>query len=306
MKTSLYLPILGFTVNKEDGTKLIYENLVQSGPAYKLVVHESESWLNLKDELPKKDTIEIISQKQSDEYKEIAHRFFAPISDKLSYNPDKNGIQSLSVNITLNLRRALSYILIANDYKARIYDNSILQEDYNMTPFLKRHQDVFSEEEICRVEFVEQIMNGYRTEPINTITMNQDSRTFNKVLELWDNEQIGYLSELNHKFGMLNVHKESLKRDIKTKITEIIQNKWFPYITGGITLALSYHYSLTNIEPILSWSSSILAEQLSSYDFRKYLPPIQDARLFSFAKESMGVFMYTWFNYEYTWAVPRK
>ena len=69
MKTNLYIPFTDFIINNIDGQKILYENLVQSGPAYKLIVHESPSWIKLKEELGLEKTIDIISDKKAKDYK---------------------------------------------------------------------------------------------------------------------------------------------------------------------------------------------------------------------------------------------
>ena len=74
MKTSLYIPFSDFILNNVDGQKILYENLVQSGPAYKLIVHESPSWIKQKEELSLNKTIEIISAEQAEDYKKIGFK----------------------------------------------------------------------------------------------------------------------------------------------------------------------------------------------------------------------------------------
>jgi len=305
--TSLYIPFTDFTINNRDGQVLLYENLVQSGPAYKLIVHESPSWWNIKDNMPDADMIEILSEKQAQEYVEIVNRFFSPVTEAVPYYI-VNGQKVPIENLTIDLRRALSYILIAYDYKARIFEDDIVKYDFKfkVSDLLKRRKDVFSEEAIKRVEFVERLISGYQTDNIAALSVNKDSRIFNDLMDLLQKEEIRLLSEKNYLFGVLKVQKNRLKREIKELITRIVKNEWFPYITGGVTLALSYIFSLNEIRPILTYLSSLSAKILSKYDFREYAPPVQAPRLFELAKNETAFFSYKPFNYAVKILVPQN
>ena len=123
----MYISFSDFQINNLDGQKVLYENLVQSGPAYKLVIHESPHWLEIKDKMPNADMIEVISDKKAQEYKDIVNDFFSPISDNVHYYD--SGEQRMPIeNLTTDLRRALSYILIAHDYKATIYEDDFIND----------------------------------------------------------------------------------------------------------------------------------------------------------------------------------
>lgn len=117
LRTSLYIPFVDFQINDMDGQKILYENLVESGPAYKLIVHESPSWLEIRDKMP--GMIQIISGEEAENYKQIVNKFFSPITEAAQYYIVNNNKVPME-NLTIDLRRALSYILIAHDYKARI------------------------------------------------------------------------------------------------------------------------------------------------------------------------------------------
>lgn len=159
MTSSLYVPLSHFEIlkpHKEEGLKLIYENLVQSGPAYKLVVHDSPEWVALKDKLPWPEMIEIIPNRKAEEYVKTAHEFVVPIMSSLgvykrfatdgikfaiegtpefdalardhtSQYKTKYGTVAIEgtpdshIIIKLNqYRKFLTYLLIAHDYSARI------------------------------------------------------------------------------------------------------------------------------------------------------------------------------------------
>ena len=105
MTTSLYFPMIGFTMDGQDGNAALLEHLIQSGPAFELVVHESPSWLKIKDELPRKDIIKIISEKESNQYKEKVNNFFSPFHKKYpDYILDENKLPTQ--NLTLDCARA--------------------------------------------------------------------------------------------------------------------------------------------------------------------------------------------------------
>ena len=107
-------------------------------------------------------------------------------------------------------------------------------------------------------------------------------------------------------FGVFNVSKDLLLRNIKEKVTQILKNEWFPYLAGGTTISLSYYYSLLELEPVLSYLTGLSAKILSRFDFREYAPPIQAPDLFEFGKEKFGSFSYTPFNYEFVILVPKR
>lgn len=118
MATSLYIPFTDFIINDKDGQKLLYENLVQSGPAYKLIVHESTAWLEIKNQMFWHEALEIIPNKKAEEYKELVYRFFSPVTEAAPYviiGQEKYP----TANLTADLRRVLSYVLIAHDYKSK-------------------------------------------------------------------------------------------------------------------------------------------------------------------------------------------
>jgi hypothetical protein len=203
--------------------------------------------------------------------------------------------------LTLKLRRALSYILIAHDFKARIYEDDILEPArarFELSETLKK-SGVFSEEAIQRVKFVESLIKGYRKDSINTLSVNRDARIFNDLMDLLDKIEIQTLSEKNYLFGVVKAQKDILKREIKERITQIIKNEWFPYLIERATeLVLSYVHNLGQMEKALVFLSEVGAKILSKYDFREYAPPVQSPDLFELVKDFEFTFSYTPFNYE--------
>ncbi len=303
MKTSLYLPFVNLQINDEMGEKILYENLVQSGPAYKLVVHESPSWLEIKDNMPDSEMIEVLSEKKAQEYKDAVSRFFSPITET-SPTCLINGKIEFTENLTMDLRRALSYILIAHDHKARIYEDDILELELNLSDILIR-SGVFAEDAVKRVELVENLIKGYKKDIIETISVNKDPRIFHDLMDLLDEQEIKALSEGNYLFGFIGVEKDVLKRDVNQKITNVIKNKYLPYLSGGAALALSYILSLRDLEGVLALLAGLGTEILSGYDFREYAPPVQDPQLFRLGKSPSGVFSYQPFNYDFKIAITK-
>ncbi|GAI17299.1 unnamed protein product, partial [marine sediment metagenome] len=81
---------------------------------------------------------------------------------------------------------------------------------------------------------------------------------------------------------------------------------WFPYLVGGTSIALSYYYSMLDLEPALTLLSEIGAQVLSGYDFKEYAPPIQNPNLFTLVMSRFGGLTYKPFNYEVTILYPKK
>lgn len=305
--TSLYIPFTNFVINDKNGQQLLYENLVQSGPAFKLIVHEWPTWLKIRDEIFWKGAIEIIPNKKAEEYQEIVNGFFSPITEAVPYYTTKEGWYPTS-NLTTDLRRALSYILIAHDYKARIYENDILHaHKARLSEQLKGNKEIFSEEGISRIEFVEKLIKGYQTDSVFALSVNKDPRIFNDLINLISQEEVEMLSKKNYLLGVVNAKKDMLKREIQQLVTEIVKFKWFPYIAQAGGLLLSYYTSLSEVEKFLPFLSHVGAKILSKYDFREYAPPIQSPRLFELENaKGVNFFSYTPFNYEVSFFLPPR
>jgi hypothetical protein len=294
-------------MNDKDGQRLLYENLVQSGPAYKLIVHESPAWLEIKNEMFWHEAVEIIPDKKAEEYKQLVNKFFQPITDAVPYYTVGNQ-RHPTMNLITDLRRALSYILIAHDYKARIYEDDILKQEYTLSDLLKRNREAFSEEAISRVEFVENLIKGYQTDNVPTLSINKDPRIFNDIMDLLSKEEIKLLSDKNYLFGILSVKKDILQREIRELLTKIVKNEWFPYVAQATGLALSYYPNFGPMEKSLSFLAGLGAKILSKYDFSEYAPPIQSPRLLELEKnpKDINFFSYTPFNYEVSIFVPLR
>jgi hypothetical protein len=290
--TKLYLPFLGFTLNNQDGTYEIYKTMIESGPSYQLIVHESPSWLSLKDEVPRGDLIEIIPKKKEEFYKTICDTFFADFHEKYKFIRDTE--PEPTSNSTLEYRRALSYILIAHDYKARIFDDSIL--DFTILSDQLRLYDI-EEEIINKFIFIEKLLSSYSIESIPTLSVNKNPKIFHDVMDILNDESIKLLSEKNFDLGLVSIKKDKIIRDIKDIISEILGKEWIPYILQAPTLALSFNQNETRLLQALFFLSSVSAKVLQNYNFREYAPPIQHHRGPLFYNE--GVSMYTYFNYEY-------
>jgi len=299
MKTKLYLPIIGFIVNNQHGEEILFENLVQSGPAYQLIVHESPAWHDIRDRLPDPNLLDIISENKANEYKSIVNGFFSPIHEAAPYYVDNDGRKNPISNLTMELRRALSYILIGYDYKARIYESDILRPGVPLSQILLKQKEVFSEEAIDRVKFVENLLAGYKRDFVDSISANSDSRLFSDLLYILDHEKIELLSEKNSLFGHLSVRKDILKRDIKRLINFILKEEFLPLIVTAPTIPLAYYENEPRILPVLHFISLLAGKILKNYKFNEFIPPIQNTRLFLMGEES-GSFRYTWFNYSFS------
>jgi hypothetical protein len=298
MLTSLYIPFTDFVINDLDGQKILYENLVQSGPSYRLIVHDSPAWWEIRDKMCFSEGLRIISEKEAAHYIEISKKFFSPITEAAPYYEIKGQRFPMS-NLTTDLRRALLYILIAHDHGARIYEDDILRLDSSVVEILKRNSETFSQEALSRAEFVEKLLAGYQRDSINTLSVNCDARIFSDLMKLLENEEIKELSSLNYLFGKLNVEKNWIKREIKQKLTEIVQNSKFEYLVKGVALGLSYHPDLESVGKILMFLSEVGAKILSRFDLKEYSPPIEDPQLFKYANlNGINTFSYKPFDYD--------
>jgi len=192
--------------------------------------------------------------------------------------------------------------------KARIYEDDILKQKYTLSAQLKKNNKVFSEEAISRVEFVENLIKGYKTDSVSTLSVNRDPRIFGDIMKLLDKEEVKMLSEKNYLFGVLNAKKDILKREIQELLTQIVKNEWFPYVAQATGLALSYYPDLESVRGALVFLTGLGAKVLSKYDFREYTPPVQSPELFELEKNAKGInlFSYTPFNYEISFFLPPR
>src|SRR5208283_2816961 len=109
-----YLPFINFTLgddidlNRMGSTTVLYENIVQSGPSYRLIVHDSPEWRELSEQISSPEKIFVISEQESRKYADLAKKFFSPITEAASYY-EVDGRKQPMINLTRGLRRALSY-----------------------------------------------------------------------------------------------------------------------------------------------------------------------------------------------------
>ncbi len=304
METGIYLPFINFTLgddidlNRMGSTTVLYENIVQSGPSYRLIVHDSPEWRELSEQISSPEKIFVISEQESRKYADLAKKFFSPITEAASYY-EVDGRKQPMINLTRGLRRALSYVLIGYDYNARIFDDTILEIDDALIGALKKNR-IFTEEAIRRAEFVVNLLKGYRRDSITSLSINCEAKKFDELVTALEREEVKELSGLNHLFGAINVEKNALKRSVKQKVTQIIKNRWFPHAAGAIALGLSYIPNLLTIGPIISFLTDVGAQELSNYDFKEYAPPIQDPKLYMTQRGGEGsIFSYGMFNYDF-------
>jgi hypothetical protein len=280
----------------------LYDSLIQSGPAYRLIVHESQTWNEIRDQIENPEQIIILSEKEANHYKELSLDFFAPITQAAPYYEDNEGKKSM-LNLTMDLRRALSYILIAHDYKARIYGDEIL--DY-FNPIDGLPENPFSEDSLNRVRFVDCLLKGYKKDRISSISFNQNNDDLKTVRKILEKIEIKELSFLNYSFGEIQVRKNLLVDQVKDKVEAIFHNSWFPYVLSGATLGLSYYFSLADIRPALVFLAGVGGHALGKIKFEEYVPPIQDSKLFSLgANRGLTTYSSRSFNNEYTFLIER-
>jgi hypothetical protein len=308
-KTGLYIPLLNFKINNTDGEKILFENLVQSGPSYRLIVHDSPAWRSLSENIASSEEITIISDKEAESYIELAKKFFAPVTESAKYY-ETSGTMYPMINLTADLRRALSYILIGHRYKARIFDDSIFDIDYKLPDMMKSQTDFFGTDAIKRIEFVTEFLKAYKHDKLPTLSTNCNAKTFDELITILEKEEVKELSGINHLFGQINAEKNTLKRDIEQKITEIVKYRWFPHLTGAAALGLGYIPNLTVYSPIIAFLADVGSQELSNYDFREFAPPIEDSDLFRWGKpinKARGFStVATMFNDEISFLVNKK
>lgn len=304
MITSLYLPLTNFVINDQAAEMELYKSFVQSGPCYKLIVHDSPQWRKIVEEVAGTEEIMILTDADSKRYKELASSYFSPITEEIGEYYLVNGKKIASANYTADLRRVLSYILIAHDFKARIYNDDLLSAKPISGGMTK---GIFSEDAMSRAKFAESLISGYHRDEISTLSVNTETDGLRKVKDILDRDAAKELSGINHFFGILKADKNALKRSVNEKITEGIKNKWFPDIAELATIGISFYPGLEQIGAVISKMSGIGAKVLSKYDFKEYLPPIQELNILgSIGKPGdLCTFSYQSFNDEFVFLTRR-
>lgn len=303
MKTSIYLPMVGFTIGGKDGSSALFEHLIQSGPAYELIVHESPNWLKLRDEIPNKDMIKIISEKEAQSYKDKVNDYFAPFHESYpNYYQEQERLPTS--NLTMEYRRALSYILIGYDYNARIYDGDIVKEKFDLSKSMEK-AGIEDEDVLLRTKFLEELFDSYATFSIDTVSTNNNLSNFKQVLDILDNSELQKLSESNQLFSRLEIEKNILLRDVQSLVTEIVQNDWIPLLCKAPLWLSFVDNSAPKYWPLIETLLSTGSKLLKDYDFRKQAPPIQKPEWYKTSMNA-GVWTYTWFNYEFSFYVQKR
>jgi hypothetical protein len=275
----------------------LYKSFVQSGPCYRLIVHDSPEWRRIVEEVADIEEILILTDADCKHYKELAGRYFSPIDEETGPYYLVNGKKIPSANFTADLKRVLSYILLGHDFKARIYNDDLL----NVEPITdEMSKNNFSEDAISRAQFAESLISGYHRDDIPTLSVNTETDVLRKVKNILDKDAARELSGISHLFGILKADKNALKRSINEKITEGIKNKWFPDIVEMVTIGLSFYPDLEKVGALISKLSGMGAKVLTTYDFREYLPPIQELNILGSKGEPGDIctFSYQSFNDE--------
>lgn len=229
MKTaSLYLPFKDFQINQKDGNPLIYKSLIENGPSYRLIVHESESWLSLKDKMPNGDMIEIIDIEEEKKYLDAVNDYFNPITETIPQGYDIKGKRYPPLQLTSDFNRVLSYIYIASKYDARILDDDFFDLDLSLSS--KLPIDVFSEDSINRIKLIENLLSGYKNSNISTLYSKDTFEDYDNLMRLLENESVKKLSGINYTFGLIGIKIDELIRDSQSLATEIFSTDMFPWI----------------------------------------------------------------------------
>ena len=294
-KTKLYLPYTDFTINDKQGEQRLLEALISNGPAYKVIVHESEEWHRIKDELLLGDQVEIISSKQADQIKEKVNRFFSPVIEDIPYLKDGNGNPVPSENMTVELRRVLSYIMIASKKKAWIYEDEIIKDSLEEIGYIIDNQKYITGEGLNRVKALRDLLQSYNYEEIKHLAVSDNKSIAHDFFDFMDDSLAKELSESNFNFGIIKKDIGKLKRDVNDNVTAILQSSKFPYLSGGMGFLTSLVGADTVVSIVLS-AAGIIQHALRDVDLREYAPPMARENLFTLQGDR-ELFSFSYFNY---------
>lgn len=306
MKTKLYLPYTGFSINEKSGEEKIARALLGNGPAYKIVVHESPGWRKVQEEVLTKDFVEIIDEKESEQIKEECNKFFSPVTELLVDTKKvvvKDGTKwPLPPKfITVELRRALSYIIIGNRKKAWIYGDECITDalDQIDTILANVNEIGICEEGVKRVNALKNLLNSYTTQEIDQLSETRDAQIGHYFFDILDNAKVKELSEYNFRFG-IEPEIRKLKRDVKNMVTVALQNLKHPYLIGSLGVLACVDRQAAIIPPAFC----VLGHALRNVDFREYAPPMKKEDLLSIIP-GVHTFSYNYFNEAYPFYVTK-
>lgn len=294
-KTKLYLPYTDFTINDKQGEQRLIEALISNGPAYKVIVHESDEWHRIKDELLVGDRVEIISSKEAGQIKEKVDRFFSPVIEDIPYLKNGNGNRFPSENMTVELRRVLSYIVIANKKKAWIYENEIIKDSLEEIGYIINNQKYINDEGLNRVKALRDLLQSYTYEAIKYLSVSDNKNIAHDFFDFMDDSLAKELSVSNFNFGIIKKDIGKLKRDVEEKVTAILESSKFPYLVGGTGLLTSLVGADTIMSIVLS-AAGIIQHALRDVDLREYAPPMARENLFTL-RGDRELFSFSYFNY---------
>lgn len=248
-----------------------------------------------------------MDEKQAEYYKQASKDFFAPFTEGYRTYKKEDGTTDWTSNLVLDMRCALSYILIAYDYKARIFEKDIL--DYS-NPLESMIKNGLPDECINRVRIVDNLLKSYTQMHVPTVYMNRGKAEIENLKKVLLHTDMQTLSTLNYKFGEITVNKQVLTRDIGEFIEEALKTDWLKHVIGAGALGLSVCAGLDALQSgFIALLADAGATALSKINLKEYVPPIEDSRLFALGEvNEHGVSMFSAerFNYEYTFYIERQ
>ncbi len=241
-----------------------------------------------------------MDKKQAEYYKQASKDFFAPFTEGYRTYLNKDGTTGLTSNLIMDMRCALSYILIAYDYKARIFEKDIL---HYSSPLENMIKDELPDECINRVRIVDNLLKGYTRMRVPTVYMNKNKAEIENLKQVLLHTDMQTLSTLNYKFGEITVNKQVLIRDIRESIQRSLKTDWLKHVIGAGALGLSVWSGLDTLQGgVLGLIADAGVTALNKINLKEYVPPIEDSRLFTLGtvnQDGMGLFSAERFNYEY-------
>lgn len=271
MKTKLYLPYTDYKINDKQGEQILLEALIANGPAYKIVAHENDEWHRIQDEdILSGDWIEIITKEEAEKIKEEVEMFFIPAIEGMMVDDPNYDFPVPADNIIYGLKKALSYIMIANKKKAWIYGDEIIEDAKNDVRWFKINKKHIDPEGYDRTIAFNDFIESYESNNLNHLSMIHNPNISHDFFDLVDDTLVKDLSEKGFNFGALGHKYNILERDIKQTVTDIIQSKKIPYLIRGAGILASCHGD-PSVGSFIS-SLGIISHKLRNVDVT-YSPP---------------------------------
>jgi len=307
-ETKLYFPYVEFEINgdRKKAHQMIFEALLANGPAYTIVVHESDEWRKIEDEVLWGGMLEIINKDEEEKVTTEVNEYFSPCLKNIPFVLNDDKVKLPPETLTFLLRKSLSQIVIASNHNAWIYGDEIICEGLDQAKGLLSQRDRINSEGVKRVDIFKNLLQSYQFDRISHLSTNDDSQLFHDFKKILDESLIKDLSKSNYKFGIIEYKIDKLELEIREKTQralDFLKNEKIKH-TIAVTSFIASLLSKNEIPGYLSGAIESITYYLKDLNLKKYAPPMIKEKLFIDLPEAVEYSLKP-FNEKFTVFVPK-